>query len=111
MRQYFIFKRICKIVANGFVVSHAKWFDVEIDAEQNGKLIKDITTNLITQIRRSRRAETKLEHEYKLSKLYKTIRVFKKFFLLFFRKLVKMSLVKYLVKSLKETCFDYIAKP
>ena len=107
MKQYFIFKRICKIAANSFVVSHAKWFDVEIDAEQNGKLIKDITTNLITQSRRSRRVETKLEHVC----IDMTIRVFKKFFLLFFRKLVKMSLVKYLVKSLKEICFDYITKP
>ena len=44
MKQYFIFKRICEIAVNSFAVSHAKWFDVEIDAEQNEKLIVDITT-------------------------------------------------------------------
>ena len=33
MRQYFIFKRICKITVNSFVVSHTKWFDVKIDTE------------------------------------------------------------------------------
>ena len=58
-RQYFIFKRICKIAVNGFAVSHAKWFDVKIDAEQNEKVIIDITTNLITQVRGSRKVETK----------------------------------------------------
>ena len=44
MKQYFIFKRICEIAVNSFAVSHAKWFDVEIDTEQNEKLIVDITT-------------------------------------------------------------------
>ena len=44
MKQYFIFKRICEIAVNSFAVSHAKWFDVEINAEQNEKLIVDITT-------------------------------------------------------------------
>ena len=77
MRQYFIFKIICKIAVNSFVVSHTKWFDVEIDAEQNQKLIIDITTNLITQVRASREVETKRQHGYKLSNRFITIRVFK----------------------------------
>ena len=77
MRQYFIFKRICKIAVNSFVVLHAKWIDVKIDAEQNEKLIIDITTNLITQIRGSREVETKHGHGYKLSNWFIIIHVFK----------------------------------
>ena len=77
MRHYFIFKRICKIAVNSFVVSHAKWFDVEIDTEQNEKLIIDITTNLITQVRGSREVETKHGRGYKLTNRFITIRVFK----------------------------------
>ena len=76
-RQYFIFKRIFKIAVNGFAVSHAKWFDVEIDAEQNEKVIIDITTNLITQVRGSRKVETKHRCGCKLSNWFITICVFK----------------------------------
>ena len=77
MRQYFIFKRICKITVNSFVVSHAKCFDIEIDVQQNEKLIIDITTNLITQIRGSSEAETKRGPGHKLSNQFITIHVFK----------------------------------
>ena len=52
---------------NGFAVSHAKWFDVEIDAEQNEKVIIDITTNLIPQVRGSRKVGTKHKRGCKLS--------------------------------------------
>ena len=51
MRQYYIFKRICEIAVNSFVAYHTKWFDIEIDAEENEQLLKDITTNLIMQVR------------------------------------------------------------
>ena len=51
MRQYYIFKRSCEIAVNSFVGYHTKWFDGEIDAEQNEQLLKDITTNLIIQVR------------------------------------------------------------
>ena len=77
MRQFFIFKRICEIAVNNFVVSQAKWYHVEIDTEQNEKLIIDITTNLITQVRGNREVETKRRSGYKLSSQFITIRVFK----------------------------------
>ena len=59
------------------MVSHAKWFDVEIDIEQNEKLIIDITTNLITQVRGSREVQTKRRCGYKLSNRFIAICVFK----------------------------------
>ena len=77
MRQYFIFKRVCEIAVNSFVILHAKWFDVEIDAEQNEKLVIDIITNLMTQVRGNREVETKRRRGYKLSNRLITIHVFK----------------------------------
>ena len=47
MRLYYIFKRICEIAVNSFVVTYEKWFDVEIDLEQNEQLVKDMTTSLM----------------------------------------------------------------
>ena len=47
MRLYYIFKRICEIAVNSFVVKYEKWFDVEIDLEQNEQLVKDMTTSLM----------------------------------------------------------------
>ena len=70
MSLYYIFKRICEITTNSFVVTYEKWFDAEIDLEQNGQLVKDMTTKLMTQNIGTRRVETKKRHGYILSKLY-----------------------------------------
>ena len=59
MRLYYIFKRICEIAVNSFVVTYEKWFDVEIDLEQNQQLVKDMTTSLMMQKIGTRRVETK----------------------------------------------------
>ena len=77
MRLYYIFKRICEIVINSFVVIYKKWFDVETDLEQNEQLVKDITTNLMMQKIGTRRVKTKKRHGYTLSNLCMTIEVFK----------------------------------
>ena len=77
MRLYYIFKRICEIVINSFVVIYKKWLDVEIDLEQNEQLVKGITTNLMTQKIGTRRVKTKKRHGYTLSNLCMTIQVFK----------------------------------
>ena len=77
MRLYYIFKRICEIAVNSFVVTYEKWFDVEIDLEQNEQLVKDMTTSLMMQKIGTRRMETKKSHGYTFSNLYMTIRVFK----------------------------------
>ena len=59
MRLYYIFKRICEIAVNSFVVTYEKWFDVEIDLEQTEQLVKDMTTSLMMQKIGTRRVETK----------------------------------------------------
>ena len=59
MRLYYIFKRICEIAVNSFVVTYEKWFDVEIDLEQNEQLVKDMTTSLMMQKIGTRQVETK----------------------------------------------------
>ena len=70
MSLYYIFKRIYEITIKSFVVTYEKWFDAEIDLEQNEQLVKDMTTNLMTQNIGTRRVETKKRHRYILSKLY-----------------------------------------
>ena len=49
IRLYYVFKRICEIEVNSFVVTYEKWFAVEIDLEQNEQLVKDMTTSLMMQ--------------------------------------------------------------
>ena len=39
-KQYYIYKRICELAVNSFVVTSEKWFNMEIDTEQNKKLLK-----------------------------------------------------------------------
>ena len=50
---------------NSFVVSYQKWFDVEIDAKQNEKLLKDITTKFYTNSLSSRLVEKKFVMDMK----------------------------------------------
>lgn len=82
-KDYYIYKRICELAVNSFVVASEKWFDVEIDVEQNEKLLKDITAKFLTKSLRSRLVERKDGHGYELSNLYRTIKVFKWIRLLF----------------------------
>ena len=59
-KEYCIYKRICELAVNSFVVRSKKRFDVEIEAEQNERLLKDITTKLLTKSLKSRRVEKEL---------------------------------------------------
>ena len=40
--DYLIYKRICEFALNSFIVSSQNWFDAEIDADENGKLVEDL---------------------------------------------------------------------
>ena len=84
-RDYYIYKRICNLVLNSFVVSSEKWFDVDIDAQQNERLLKHFTTKLFRKFLRSRREEKEVGHGYELGKLYIIMRVFKWRKIIFFR--------------------------
>ena len=68
---------VTNVAANINVITGEKWFDVEIDSEQNENLLKALTTNFITRNFRTRRIAMKEGHGYKLSNLYKKLRVFK----------------------------------
>ena len=48
-KDYYINKRIYELALESFVVSSKKQFDVEIDAEQNQKLLKDKIVNKIAK--------------------------------------------------------------
>lgn len=76
-RNYYIYKRICELETNSFVVSYENWFDIEIDAEQNENLLKDLASKLYTKILKSRRVEQNIGHYYKMGNLYRTIRVYR----------------------------------
>ena len=39
-QNYYIYKKICELANNSFVITAEKCFDVETDAEQNEKLLK-----------------------------------------------------------------------
>ena len=39
-QNYHIYKKICELATNSFVITSENWFDVETDAEQNEKLLK-----------------------------------------------------------------------
>ena len=39
-QNYYIYKKICELATNSFVITSENWFDVETDAEQNEKLLK-----------------------------------------------------------------------
>ena len=43
--QYFVFRRMCEPATNSNFITGEKWFDVEIDSEQNENLLKALTTN------------------------------------------------------------------
>ena len=40
-QNYYIYKKICELASNSFVITVEKIFDVETDVEQNEKLLKD----------------------------------------------------------------------
>ena len=73
--DYYIYKRICGLAINRFVVSYQKWFDIEIDAKQNEQLLKDITTKFYTNSLSSRRVEKNVCHGYEVGNLYRTISI------------------------------------
>ena len=37
-QSYYIYKKICELATNSFVITSEKWFDVETGAKQNEKL-------------------------------------------------------------------------
>ena len=44
-KDYYTYKRICELAVESSVVSSEKWFYVEIDAEQNQKLLTKLLSN------------------------------------------------------------------
>ena len=44
-KDYYTYKRICELAVESSVVSSEKWFYVEIDAEQNQKLLTKSLSN------------------------------------------------------------------
>ena len=73
-KDYYIYKRICELAVESFVVSSKKQFDVEIDAEKNQKLLKD---KIVNKIAKKLAGRKNVGHGYELSNLYRIIRVFK----------------------------------
>ena len=68
-KDYYTYKRICELAVESSVVSSEKWFYVEIDAEQNQKLLTKLLSNW--------QVEKKVGHGYEFSNLYRIIRVLK----------------------------------
>ena len=72
-QNYYIYKKICELANISFVITAEKFFDVETDAEQTEKLLKDLTNMFLIKNIRSRRVNT---GRCTTSNLYRTIRVF-----------------------------------
>ena len=49
-QNYYIYQKICELATNSFVITSKKWFDVETDAEQNDKFLKDLTNMFLVKI-------------------------------------------------------------
>ena len=75
-QNYYIYKKICELANISFVITAEKFFDVETDAEQTEKLLKDLTNMFLIKNIRSRRVNT---GRCTTSNLYRTIRVFNQF--------------------------------
>ena len=73
-QNYYIYQKICELAANSFVITSKKWFDVETDAKQNGKLLKDLTNMFLIKNICSTRVDTE---RCTTANLYRTLRVFK----------------------------------
>ena len=70
--DYYIFKKICELAKNSFVVTYQKWFDVEIDinVKKNNRLFYDLSSKLTMKFIRSRKVEG-------MEPFFITLRVFK----------------------------------
>ena len=73
-QKYYIYKKICELANNSFVITAKKCFDVEKDVEQNEKILKDLTNMFLIKNICSRRVNT---GRCTTSNLYRTIRVYK----------------------------------
>ena len=69
-RQYPINIHICQMAVNRTVEELPKWFIVEIDTEQNKKLLKDLGHCFFTDVLLSWRETERVEHGFKQSNLY-----------------------------------------
>ena len=45
--NYLVYKKICQLIESSFVVCHNKYFLVEINVEQNHKLVNDLFNFLL----------------------------------------------------------------
>ena len=67
------------MIGSSFVVSHDKYFVVEINVEENHKLLNNLCQKLFTKMIRSGRVEEKVgKHGYKFGNLFVTFQVYKK---------------------------------
>ena len=73
-QNYYIYKKICELATNDFVITSKKCFDVETDVEQNEKLWKDLTNTFFMKNICSTRVDT---GRCTTPNLYRTIRAFK----------------------------------
>ena len=71
--DYLIYKRICELVPNSFVFASQDWFDIEIDADENGKLMEYLNKKVLTKFLSSRQDRIM---SGELGNLYLTLRVF-----------------------------------
>ena len=72
--DYLIQKQICELGPNSFIVSSQNWFDVEIGAVENGKLVVELNKKVLTKFLRNRQYR-KISGE--LGNLHLTLKVFK----------------------------------
>ena len=73
-QNYYIYKKICELANNSFIITAEKFFYEETDAEQHEKLLKDLTNMFLIKNISSRRVNT---GRCTTSNLYRAIRVFK----------------------------------
>ena len=82
---------------------------MEVDWEQNEKLLKALTTNFVTRNFGTRRVAIKEGHRYNLSNPYRKLTVFKIFFNFWYFNFLENN--KIMVVSLKEIWLNYVKKP
>ena len=75
--NYYLYRHVCQLIDSCNVERHPNYFIVEIDIEQNQKLVNNLCTKLWVQKLGSQRIKRKKGHGYKIRNLFYKFKVFK----------------------------------
>ena len=75
--KFYMYKRLCELASNNWVRNEKYAFIVEIDAEENRKLVDNIQRIFIIKVLKRTTADKKRGHHTEVGNLFSKIKVFK----------------------------------